>query len=359
MKIAVAMSGGVDSSVAAALLKEEGHEVIGLTMRLWDNPADGAGKSGSGLGSAHMAEARRVAVQIGISHHVVSLRELFEKEIIGYFVAEYLRGRTPNPCAICNQRIKFHALLKKAEEMGAQALATGHYARLLRDPQSLSFKLCRGHDRRKDQSYFLFLLTQDQMGKIWMPLGDKSKNEVREKAFRLGLSVAQKSESQEICFIPDDDYRKFVETRKEKEIAGAGKIVNLQGQELGRHQGIYAYTIGQRRGLGIAAPYPHYVLGLDAEKNFVIVGKNEELFSAALIVREANWVSISPPEGPIEAAIQIRYRHPGAPGFLVPLEGGKVRVELTRPQRAVTPGQAAVFYRGDEVLGGGWIEKTL
>ena len=359
MKIAVAMSGGVDSSTAASLLKEEGHEVIGLTMRLWDYPADDPKKPGSCLVPAHVAEARRVADQIGISHHVISLEEPFEKEIISYFVDEYLRGRTPNPCVICNQRIKFHALLKKAEELGAEALATGHYARIFWDPQASRFKLYRGRDRRKDQSYFLFLLTQEQMGKILLPLGDKSKTEVRAKASRLGLPVAQKSESQEICFIPDDDYRKFVETRKGKEITMAGKIVNRQGQELGRHQGIYAYTIGQRRGLGIAAPHPHYVLGLDAEKNSVIVGKNEELFSAGLMAREVNWVSIPPPEGKIEAAVQIRYRHPGASGALVPLEGGKVRVEMTPPQRAVTPGQAAVFYRGDEVLGGGWIEKTL
>ena len=359
MKIAVAMSGGVNSSTAAALLKEEGHEVIGLTMRLWDSPADDPEKPGSCFVPAHVADARRVAEQIGISHHVIPLQEIFEKEIIGYFVDEYLRGRTPNPCVLCNQRIKFQALLKKAEELGAQALATGHYARIYGDPQTSRFKLCRGLDRRKDQSYFLFLLTQDQMGKILLPLGDKTKPEVREKAHRLGLPVAQKSESQEICFIPDDDYRKFVETRKGKEIALPGKIVNRQGQELGRHHGIYAYTIGQRRGLGIAAPHPHYVLDLDAENNFVIAGKNEELFSAGLMAREVNWVSIPPPEGKIEAAVQIRYRHPGAPGVLLPLEEGRVRVELKIPQRAVTPGQAAVFYRGDEVLGGGWIEKTL
>jgi tRNA-specific 2-thiouridylase len=359
MKIAVAMSGGVDSSTAAALLKEEGHEIFGLTMLLWDFPGDAPGKAGSILAPVHVTEARRVAEHLGIPHQVIPLQEIFEKEIIGYFVDEYLRGRTPNPCVICNQRIKFHALLKKAEELGAQALATGHYARIFRDPQALRFKLYRGRDRRKDQSYFLFLLTQDQMEKILLPLGDKSKTEVRENASRLNLPGAQKSESQEICFIPDDDYRKFVGTRKGKEIAIAGKIVNLQGKELGRHRGIYGYTIGQRRGLGIAAPHPHYVVGLDAEKNYVIVGKNEELLSAGLIVREVNWVSIPPPGEKIEAAVQIRYRHPGAPAVLVPLEEGSVRVMLKIPQRAVTPGQAAVFYRGDEVLGGGWIEKTL
>jgi tRNA-specific 2-thiouridylase len=359
MKIAVAMSGGVDSSTAAALLKEEGHEVIGLTMRLWDAPPDPPENPGSCLVPAPVAEARRVAAQIGISHYVIPLQEEFEKEIIGYFVDEYLRGRTPNPCVVCNQRIKFQALLKKAEELGARALATGHYARIGADPETSRFRLWRGRDRRKDQSYFLFRLTQEQLGKILLPLGDKTKPEVREIARRLGLPVAQKSESQEICFIPDDDYRKFLESRKGKEIALPGKIVNRQGQELGRHHGIYAYTIGQRRGLGIAAAHPHYVLDLDAEKNFVVAGKNEELFSAGLIAREVNWISLPPPKGIMAADVQIRYRHPGAPGVLVPLEEGSVRVELKIPQRAVTPGQAVVFYRGDEVLGGGWIARTL
>jgi tRNA-specific 2-thiouridylase len=359
MKIAVAMSGGVDSSTAAAVLREEGHEVIGLTMVLWDSPADVPEKAGLSLPPAHVAEAGRVAAQLGIPLHVISLQAPFEKEIIGCFVEEYLRGRTPNPCVLCNQRIKFGALLQKAEELGARLLATGHYARIQWDPSVARYKLRRGRDRRKDQSYFLFLLAQGQMEKILLPLGDKSKAEVREKASRLGLPVARKVESQEICFIPDNDYRKFIEARRGKGLDLGGKILNPQGQELGRHEGIYSYTVGQRRGLGIAAPHPHYVLALNPEKNIVVAGKNEELFSAALAVRGVNWVSIPPPEGKIEADVQIRYRHPGAPGILVPGEEGSVRVELKIPQRAVTPGQAAVFYRGDEVLGGGWIEKTL
>jgi tRNA-specific 2-thiouridylase len=359
MKIAVAMSGGVDSSTAAAILKEEGHEVFGLTMHLWDSLPGAPGEAGSCPAPGHVAEARRVAEQLGISHQVIPLQEPFASEIVGYFVDEYLRGRTPNPCVLCNRRIKFGALLKKAEELGASALATGHYARIQWEPSASRFKLRRGRDRRKDQSYFLFLLGQEQMGKILLPLGDKVKDEVREQAFRLNLPAARKAESQEICFIPDNDYRKFVETRKGEGIAKAGKIVNAQGQVLGLHEGIYAYTVGQRRGLGIAAPHPHYVLALDPGKNTVIAGRNEELFTAGLTVRAVNWVSIPPPEGKIEADVQIRYRHPGAPGTLVPLEGGRVRVELKIPQRAVTPGQAAVFYRGDEVLGGGWIEKNL
>jgi tRNA-specific 2-thiouridylase len=359
MKIAVAMSGGVDSSTVAALLKEEGHEVIGLTMRLWDSPADESGDPDHCLVPAHIQDARRVAEQIGIPHHVIPLQPLFEKEVITYFMDEYLRGQTPNPCVRCNQRIKFQSLLEKAGDLGADRLATGHYARIHQDPQSGRYNLCRGLDRRKDQSYFLFLLNQQQLGKALLPLGEKSKDEVREKASCLGLRVAQKSESQEICFIPDDDYRKFVETRKGKEIARPGMIVNRQGRELGLHHGIYSYTIGQRRGLGIAAPHPHYVLALDVEKNRVIAGKNEELFSSRLAVREVNWVSLPPPREEMEATVQIRYRHPGTPAVLTPLGNGKMRVDLSPPQRAVTPGQAAVFYRGDEVLGGGWIEKAL
>jgi tRNA-specific 2-thiouridylase len=358
MKIAVAMSGGVDSSAAAALLKEQGHEIVGLTMLLWDSPPD-PGKAAPFPTPAHVADARRVAERLGIPHRVVPLKEIFEKEIVGYFAEEYLRGRTPNPCVLCNRRVKFGALLKKAEELGAEALATGHYARIRWEPAASRYTLRRGRDRRKDQSYFLFLLDQEQLGKILLPLGDKSKAEVREMASRLKLPVAEKAESQEICFIPDNDYRKFVDARMGRGAAKAGKIVNLKGQELGRHEGIHAYTVGQRRGLRIAAPHPHYVLALDAERNTVIAGRNEELYAASLTVQGVNWVSIPPPEGKIEAEVQIRYRHPGTAGILAPLGEGRVRVELAIPQRAVTPGQAAVFYRGDEVLGGGWIGKNL
>lgn len=359
MKIAVAMSGGVDSSTAAALLKEEGHDIIGLTMILFKGQEGASGAGGPVPAAGHLEEARRAAESLGIPHHAVPLQEPFEREIIGYFLEEYRRGRTPNPCAVCNQRMKFGALLKKAEELGAVALATGHYARIRRDPEERRFMLLRGKDRGKDQSYFLFLLSQAQMGKILLPLGGQSKTEVRERASRLGLRAAAKPESQEICFIPDNDYRKFMETREGEKIPGSGKIIDRRGRELGRHEGIYAYTVGQRRGLGIAAPHPHYVLALDAEKNTVLAGREEELFAAGLTVRGVNWVSIPPPSGKIEAEIQIRSRHPGAPGTLTPLRDGRVRVELHAPQRAVTPGQAAVFYRQEEVLGGGWIENPL
>jgi len=353
------MSGGVDSSTAAALLQEKGYEVIGLTMHLWDPTADGKGNFGRCCAPEDIQDARRVCDQIGIPHYVINLRPAFEKEVVDYFVAEYLQGLTPNPCIRCNDRIKFHYLLRKAEELGAQSLATGHYARIQWDPQFSKYRLRRGVDPRKDQSYFLFSVTQPQLGKIWFPLGDQCKTEVRKKASSLGLRVAVKSESQEICFIPDDDYRKFVERYKGKGLTRPGEIVNRGGKVLGLHRGIHAYTIGQRRGLGIAAPHPLYVLAFDLGKNQVIVGTNEELLAIGFIVREVNWVSIPQPEKELPVAVQIRYRHPGAPAVLFPLAEGKVRVELKNPQRAVTPGQAAVFYGGDEVLGGGWIERTL
>jgi tRNA-specific 2-thiouridylase len=284
--------------------------------------------------------------------------------VVENFVEEYLRGRTPNPCIHCNDQIKFGFLLRKAEELGARALATGHYARIVRSPSLDKFKeprylLLRGKDRNKDQSYFLFPLTQEQMGKVLFPLGDKSKAEVRQVAARLGLRVAQKEESQEVCFIPDNDYRRFLEDRRGKEISKPGEIINRRGEVLGFHPGIYSYTIGQRRGLGISAPQPYYVLALDCRRNRVIAGKKDELLADGLIAGEINWISFPSLDEEVEALVQIRHRHPGVPAVISPLEDHKVRVQFKVPQKAVTPGQAAVFYRGDEVLGGGWIEKAF
>jgi len=363
-RIVVAMSGGVDSSTAAALLKEEGYEVIGLTMHLWDPTQDGKGSFGRCCSFDDIHDARRVADQLGIPHYVINLKKPFEDKVVDNFVQEYLQGRTPNPCIHCNDQIKFGFLLHKAEELGARALATGHYARIVQGPSSdeaggARHLLLRGKDRTKDQSYFLFLLTQKQMDRVLFPLGDKSKAEVRQVAAKLGLRVAQKGESQEVCFVPDDDYRRFLEDRKGKEISKPGEIVNRQGEVLGYHPGIYSYTIGQRRGLGISAPQPYYVLALDSRRNRVIAGKKEELLARGLIAGGINWISFPSLEGEREALVQIRYRHPGVPAVLSALEDKKVRVQFKVPQKSVTPGQAAVFYQGDEVLGGGWIEKAL
>ena len=363
-RVVVAMSGGVDSSTAAALLKEEGYEVIGLTMHLWDQTQDGKGAFGRCCSPDDLHDARRVADQLGIPHYVVNLKKAFEEEVVNNFIEEYLRGRTPNPCIHCNDRIKFGFLLRKAVELGAKALATGHYARIMRAPhvphrKEERYLLLRGKDRNKDQSYFLFTLTQEQMDKVIFPLGGKFKVEVRQQALKLGLRVAEKAESQEVCFIPDDDYRRFLEARKGKGILKPGEIVDRQGKVLGSHQGLHSFTIGQRRGLGIASSYPYYVLALDGESNRVVVGRKDELQAFGLVAGGMNWISFLELEGEVEALVQIRYRHPGVPAVISPLGEGKVRADFQIPQKSVTPGQAAVFYRGDEVLGGGWIQRGL
>ena len=350
------MSGGVDSSTTAALLKDQGYDVIGLTMHLWDPTQDGQGGCGRCCSLDDIHDARRVADQIGIPHYLVNFRKAFEEEVVQDFVEEYGRGRTPNPCIRCNERIKFKLLLRKAEELGAAALATGHYARIAREGGRAL--LLRGLDRNKDQSYFLFTLTQEQMAKVLFPLGEMSKGEVREKALALGLRVAEKRDSQEICFIADD-YKPFVSRRLSAESARPGKIVNREGQVLGGHQGLFSYTIGQRRGLGIAGPQPYYVVALDPAQNCVVVGTKEELMAGGLEAGEMNWIAVPRLDGPLEAIVQIRYRHPGVSALLSPLDGGRVRAEFRTPQKSVTPGQAAVFYRGEEVLGGGWIERAL
>jgi tRNA-specific 2-thiouridylase len=358
-RVAVAMSGGVDSSVAAALLREQGHEVFGITMRVWNPsplPAEQEGASCAGDSSDHVADARRVADQLGIPLFVVDFQEEFRRLVIDDFVGEYYHGRTPNPCVRCNRTVKFGLLLDKARELGAEYLATGHYARIERGDDGF-FHLLKGDDPRKDQSYFLFALTQEQLSRSLFPLGGLTKPEVRAIASRIGLRVAEKGESQEICFIPDDDYVRFLEAEKGSGLL-SGDIVDSQGSVLGSHCGTYRYTVGQRRGLGIAWREPLYVLGVDAERRQVVVGSKEELYRDGLTAVRMNWF-MPTPATEFDASCKIRYRHQPVACRVLPLPGNRVEVRFLEREKSVTPGQAVVFYDNDRVVGGGWIEEGL
>lgn len=341
--IVVAMSGGVDSTVSAALLKEQGHRVIGMTMRIWDRPA----QPGDGAG-----DARAMAERLGIPFHLVDLRREFRDQVVGPFCAEYFCGRTPNPCVLCNKAFKFRTLLENAAGLGADLLATGHYVRVLKDGNR--FALAKGTNRHKDQSYFLFTLTQEQLGRVCFPVGEMDKDQVRAYAARLGLPVAGKGDSQDICFIPDGDYIRFLEEEGSGKPAG-GEIVHVSGQVLGRHGGTYRYTVGQRRGLGLSWPEPLYVVRVDAGSRRVVVGERRHLDVTEMTVAEINWI-IPESDAALRVRCRIRYRHREAPATIAPLGDGRFRVVFDEPQQGVTPGQAAVFYDGDRVLGGGWIE---
>jgi len=348
-KIAVAMSGGVDSSVTAALLQQQGHEVIGITMRLFAPRIVGPGAAGH--------DAALVARHLGIEHHLVDFEPDFRDLIIADFIEEYRCGHTPNPCVRCNRFVKFGLLLDKARELGAELMATGHYVRKTSDPDG-SCHLRTARNIRKDQSYFLYTLTQDRLAQLLFPLGEmESKDEVRRLAREIGLPVADKNDSQEVCFIPNDDYVAFLEG------SGAlaetsGDIVHLNGQVLGRHQGTHRYTIGQRRGLGIAWSEPLYVVSIDSERNTVIVGEEPQVLAQGLRAVDASWI-ITPTAEEFAATCKIRYRHHPVDCRVRLIEGDCCEVRFDEPQKAVTPGQAVVFYRGDEVLGGGRIAGAL
>lgn len=358
-RVVVGMSGGVDSAVTAALLVEQGFEVIGVTMLIWNPPGmDRADQGGCcGLGAAE--DARRVAARLGIRHYVLDFQEIFYDSVVRNYAEEYRAGRTPNPCIRCNEFIKFGALLRRAEQLGAERVATGHYARVRRDEASGRWLLLRGLDPRKDQSYALYRLKQDQLARTLFPLGEMDKGRTRALAAELDLPVAGKPDSQEVCFVPDNDYPAFLaelvpESRRE------GSIVDPDGRMLGRHQGVAGFTVGQRKGLGVASRVPLYVTAIDPEANRITVaeGGHPSLFAREVIAGDVNLIPLKEPGGSCSVTAKIRYNMPDRPAVLHVEPEGRLRVLFDEPQRAVTPGQALVCYDGDVVIGGGVIERA-
>ncbi len=367
-RVAIAMSGGVDSSAAAAILKETGCELVGFSMQLWDqrrnSPEGDSIRSGRCCSIDDLYDAREVAARLGIPYYVVDFQREFERTVVKDFVEKYRNGLTPSPCVLCNSHMKFDQLVRMAQDIQAPRVATGHYARVTLDQESGRYNLWQARDKNKDQSYFLFELTQSQLARAIFPLGDLNKGQVREIARRHGLPVAEKAESQEICFIPDGDYAAFVE-RHCGEIAGsgipkpfsAGQIVDTDGRVIGTHHGIHHFTLGQRRGLGIAHPSPLYVLELRPEANTVVVGERSRLGKRRCRVTRPNWISIPELVEPIRVHARIRSRHREAPATAAPGEDGCVEVIFDSPQPAISPGQACVFYQSERVVGGGWITR--
>lgn len=347
------MSGGVDSSVAAALLQKQGYEVIGLTMQLWPRETLADGES-SCCGIGAIEDAKRVAAKLGIPHYVINCRALFEQKVIRDFCRSYKKGQTPNPCIRCNQLIKFEYLLRQARKLGATYLATGHYAKIKRDRKNNVYHLVKAKDPGKDQSYFLYTLTQGQLKYILFPLGNHTKTEVRALAQKIGLPTAHRLESQEICFIPDNDYRRFLKSRMQTD-GKPGQITNISGKVLGTHQGIEFYTIGQRKGLGIAAPHPLYVRAINKKKNVLVVAPEREIYQKRLIADKIILATLKKFTAPIKVKAKIRSAHKEAQCIITPLGKDKVKVEFTARQWAITPGQAVVFYQGSKILGGGKI----
>jgi tRNA-specific 2-thiouridylase len=352
-RVLLGMSGGVDSSVAAALLQRDGWEVIGVTMKVW--PQDCISRAEDKCcGPSAIADARGVAHKLGIPHYVVDEADNFEKIVIDYFAAEYRMGRTPNPCVMCNEHLKFGSLRAKARALGADFIATGHYAIIEHHPGRAVLR--KGRDPRKDQSYFLFSLSQDQLQHALAPLGEMEKSEIREIARGIGLKVADKVDSQEICFVPGNDYKAFLKGHLGEGEFHPGSIYDTQGNFIAKHEGIEMFTIGQRKGLPGGSPKPRYVVDIDPETSSVIIGDEEDLVREEFEVDRVNWLR-GEPENSERISVKIRYAHPGTDATIQALPGHKAKIQLDTPQRAVTPGQAAVFYDGDAVVGGGWIVR--
>lgn len=368
MKIAVAMSGGVDSSAAAALLKEQGHELVGFTMQLWNQRRMiNTDEHGDPLPSRccsmdDVYDARRVAEGLGFPFYVLNLERDFDNAVVEPFVQSYLSGETPIPCVACNSRLKFASLDKMAISLGCDKVATGHFARVIHDEENDRYRLFRGLNYWKDQTYFLWELTQEQLSRALFPLGEMMKDEVREIARDANLYTAEKQESQEICFVPDGKYSEFIDRfldheGRGDEIPEGGQIVNTAGEVVGSHTGIHRYTIGQRKGLGIAHEKPLYVVQIERAKNQIIVGEADELDSEEFIAKGVNWVAFNTPTEPVRAEVKVRYRHDPVMSTIYPLPDDHARIVFDEPQKAITPGQATIFYKGDEVVGGGWIIK--
>jgi tRNA-specific 2-thiouridylase len=362
--VAIAMSGGVDSSTVAAVLQEQGHPIVGLTMQLWNQrrlpelQGDGP-KQHRCCSLDDVYDAKRVAQHLNFPHYVVNFEEQFEQRVVRPFVDQYLAGRTPIACTNCNTDVKFEPLLRMARQIGAERLATGHYARIRKNEQTVRWELLRARDESKDQSYFLWGLSQEQLSRSEFPLGELNKEEVRALARRTNLPVAEKPESMELCFVPSGNYVQFIQAySRDAGISlsqNEGDIVTEDGAVVGHHNGVHNFTIGQRKGLGFAAGKPLYVLSIDAENNRVVVGDDDSLRTTSFEVNSVNWVSIEPPSASIRATVKIRHKHEPAPAVVEALGDSQARITFDAPQRAITPGQGAVFYDGDRVLGGAWI----
>ena len=355
-RVVIAMSGGVDSSTAAAILKDEGYDLVGISMQIWDYSAESVERFGTCCSLNDINDARRVAEMLGIPFYVLNLEGEFKRNVVEYFISEYMKGRTPNPCIPCNQSLKFDALLTYAMKIGASKVATGHYARVVKEGER--YFIVRGIDRGKDQSYFLFNLTQEQLKRAIFPLGDYTKSEIRKIAKSLRLRVAEKEESQDICFIPDNNYGEFIRKRIDTDKIKEGEIVMTDGKVIGRHMGLPFYTIGQRKGLGVGWRRPLYVSEIDIDNNRLVVNEEEALMRRDFIVERVNW-SIPELITSIRASVQIRYRHTASDAEIKLNGNNAVNVIFDKPQKAITPGQAAVFYHGERLIGGGWIKKVI